>query len=168
MPKSSEIKAFLGLLRSGGESAPFPKGLPAAVIDTNVLMDFWHFRDPQALPLLALLEAGAFTAVRDEDTENEFAEVLGRPQFGEPLERQKEILGRWHRLARPAPGRARSPFGCRDPLDQKLFDLAEAAGASLIITKDRLVLKAGRKTARAGLRILTPAQAVEALGETQG
>jgi predicted nucleic acid-binding protein len=46
---------------------------------------------------------------------------------------------------------------CRDPLDQKFLELAVAAGAALLITKDRDLLKL-RKRARAhGVSVVAPA-----------
>lgn len=159
MPKSAEIVEFLSALREKDVPGKLPEGLPRAVIDTNVLMDFWRFRDPRALPLLALLEKGAFAAVRDDETENEFAEVLGRPQFGVPLAEQKRILALWHGLSHRISETLPAPFGCPDPLDQKLFDLAYSGKASLLVTKDRLVLKAGRRTRKAGLLTALPEDA---------
>lgn len=161
MPKSPEIISFLEALRSEDSPRPLPAGSPRAVIDTNVLMDFWHFHDQAAAPLLELLESGAFIALRDAETENEFAEVIGRAQFSVPLEAQKRILALWHRTAWPVPEVRRASFGCSDPLDQKLFDLSVAGNAALLVTKDRQVLKAGRRAKKSGLLVLTPEQAAE-------
>jgi predicted nucleic acid-binding protein len=60
----------------------------------------------------------------------------------------------------PAPERARLPQ-CRDPDDQKFLELAMAANADVLVTKDRALLElARRKRAQVGrtvpFRILTP------------
>lgn len=161
MPKSPEIVAFLEALREKDIPREIPATPMRAVIDTNVLMDFWHFKDPEAAPLLQLLESRAFIAIRDVETANEFAEVIGRPCFGVPLEEQKRILLLWHRIAYGFPRTQPATLGCKDPLDQKLFDLALSGEADLLITKDRLVQKAGRRTKKAGLLVLGPAEAAE-------
>lgn len=163
MPKSPEIVAYLDSLREKDRPLEIPATPMRAVIDTNVLMDFWHFRDPEVMPLLRLLESRAFIAIRDVETENEFAEVIGRPCFGVPLEEQKRILLLWHRIAYGFSRTRPAALGCKDPLDQKLFDLALSGEADLLITKDRLVQKAGRRTKKAGLLILGPAGAARLL-----
>ena len=45
---------------------------------------------------------------------------------------------------------------CRDPLDQKFFTLTLAGGAKLLVSKDKLVLKAGRKMKRYGACAFRP------------
>lgn len=45
---------------------------------------------------------------------------------------------------------------CRDPLDQKFFTLALAGRARLMVSKDKLVLKAGRKMKRYGAAAFRP------------
>jgi len=46
---------------------------------------------------------------------------------------------------------------CTDRDDQKFLELARDAGADILITKDKALLKLARKTAQAGLfRIMVP------------
>ncbi len=46
---------------------------------------------------------------------------------------------------------------CRDTDDQKFIELAYHSGATMLITKDKALLKLARKTQRAGLfQIVTP------------
>ncbi len=161
MPIVPEILAHLANLRSEDSFSPLPSGKPLAVIDTNVLLDIWHFRDPEAVPLQELALEGHFVCLRDEATENEFAEVIHRAQFGISLPDQKRILGEWHSLAIPVRDVSPSRIPCRDPLDQKFLDLAASAGASLLITKDRHLLKAARRAKRDGILVLLPGAATE-------
>ena len=45
---------------------------------------------------------------------------------------------------------------CRDPLDQKFLELAAATRALGLVTKDKLVLRAGKKLARLGVKTELP------------
>lgn len=129
----------------------------AAVLDTNVLLDLWLFRDPVVEPLRAALAAGVLQAFRSPATDAEFAEVLGRPElFSIAPERQTLLLGAWQAAATPAEATQSAPWVCRDPLDQKFLDLAVSVRAGWLITKDRDLLKLARKARREGLLIATP------------
>ena len=140
----------------------------ATVLDTNVLLALWLFRDPAVEPLRAALEAGLLLAVRSPATDAEFADVLGRPElFAVAPERQAKLLDAWQASASPVDAIQSAPWVCRDPLDQKFLDLAVSAAASWLITRDRDVLKLARKARRQGLLIVTPERwAVLAAGLT--
>jgi len=128
-----------------------------AVLDTNVLLALWLFRDPAVEPLRAAIEAGVLQPVRSRDTDAEFAEVLRRPElFCVATERQARLLDEWQASALPVDTIDPAPWACRDPLDQKFLDLAVSAGANWLITKDRDLLKLARKSRRQGLLIVTP------------
>jgi uncharacterized protein len=129
-----------------------------AVLDTNVLLALWLFRDPAVSPLQAALEAGTVQAVRSAATDAEFAEVLARPElFAVVPERQAALLGAWQAMATLVAVIESAPWVCRDPLDQKFLDLAVSAGAGWLITRDQDLLKLARKARRRGLQIATPA-----------
>ena len=55
--------------------------MPSAevVVDTNVLLALWLFRDPVVEPLHAAFASGQLRPVRSAATDAEFAEVLARP-----------------------------------------------------------------------------------------
>jgi len=128
-----------------------------AVLDTNVLLALWLFRDPAVEPLRAAMEAGLLQPVRSRATDAEFAEVLRRPElFSVDTERQARLLGEWQLSASLVDAVEPAPFVCRDPLDQKFLDLAVSAGAGWLITRDRDLLKLARKARRQGLVIVTP------------
>jgi len=129
----------------------------AAVLDTNVLLALWLFRDPAVEPLRAALAAGQLQACRSPATDAEFAEVLRRPElFDVATERQAALLGAWEAASTPVDGIHAAPWTCRDPLDQKFLDLAVSAGATWLITRDRDLLRLARKARRQGLTIVTP------------
>jgi putative PIN family toxin of toxin-antitoxin system len=137
------------------------------VIDTNVLLDFWVFDDSRVRPLRQAVEAGRFDCVRSAATDDELADVLQRPAFAARLAARAidpaSLLARWQASARLAPRIFAAPWSCTDPLDQKFLDLASTARAGLLVTKDRALLRVGRKAQRLGLSIVTVAGAVERL-----
>lgn len=134
----------------------------AAVLDTNVLLALWLFRDPAVEPLRAALAAGQLQAVRSAATDAEFAEVLRRPElFDVAPERQAALLAAWQAASTPVDAIHAAPWVCRDPLDQKFLDLAMSAGATWLVTRDRDLLKLARKARRQGLAIVTPGRWVE-------
>jgi len=131
--------------------------LVKAVVDTNVLLALWLFRDPVVEPLHAAFAAGQLQPVRSAATDAEFAEVLARPGlFSVEPERQTRLLENWQATASRVEAIHAAPWVCRDPLDQKFLDLAFSTQAGWLITRDRDLLKLARKTRRQGLLIVTP------------
>ena len=128
-----------------------------AVVDTNVLLALWLFRDPVVEPLHAAFAAGQLQPVRSAATDAEFAEVLARPGlFSVEPERQTRLLENWQATASRVEAIHAAPWVCRDPLDQKFLDLAFSTQAGWLITRDRDLLKLARKTRRQGLLIVSP------------
>jgi uncharacterized protein len=136
-----------------------------AVIDTNVLLDFWVFDDACAAPLRAAVESGAIAALRSGPSVDEFSDVLGRPVFGISNERRCTILRHWDRLAAPVERVHVAPFACSDPHDQKFLDLALTAGADWLVTKDKALLRLARRARRDGLQIVDPAGALALISQ---
>jgi putative PIN family toxin of toxin-antitoxin system len=131
--------------------------LAEVVVDTNVLLALWLFRDPVVEALHAAFASGQLRPVRSAATDAEFAEVLARPElFSVEPERQLRLLAAWQAVATLTEASQVAPWTCRDPLDQKFLDLAVSAGAGWLITRDRDLLKLARKTRRQGLVIVTP------------
>lgn len=153
------------------DAAPLPAGAaPLIVVDTNVVLDIVYWENPQALPILEALRAGRLIAAVDLDAALELAEVLSREKFGlsaeEALARWREWMALCRPVAKAAVRRAAEAcqVRCRDPLDQKFLVLAIAAGAAAIVTRDKLVLKAGRAMKkRYGIAALTPRAALDVL-----
>jgi putative PIN family toxin of toxin-antitoxin system len=132
-----------------------------AVIDTNVLLDFWVFEDRDAAPLRAAIESGAVTAWRSEPDLAEFEDVLARPSFGLDAARRDEILRLWHRLAQPAADVKPAPWICTDRRDQMFLDLAYSVRADWLVTKDKALLQLAPRARVAGLTIAEPRHALE-------
>ena len=143
-------------------------GVPApcrvAVVDTNVWLDIHFFRDAASQSLAAALESPHWSAARCEATDAELAVVLQRAPFSsDPAERCRllECVRRWQQRTPLFALCAPAPWRCRDPHDQKFLDLAVAAGAMVLLTKDKALLAVHRSAQRDGLMILTPQQFAE-------
>jgi len=136
-----------------------------AVIDTNVLLDFWVFDDPRAAPLRVAVESGEVGALRCGPSVDELSDVLGRAVFGVSNERRCTILRHWDRIATPVERVHAAPFACSDPHDQKFLDLALTARADWLVTKDKALLKLARRARREGLQIVDPVGATALIAQ---
>lgn len=155
-------------LKSLGLSALWPdamKSIPAYsedlrersfVFDTNVLLDLLYWKDQGVAFLFEALEKKESFALFDEETLFEFALVLDEEKFS-LTENEKEAIFRkalsWGRLASKPENPA--PTFCKDADDQKFLDLAFDKKVTLI-TKDKLVLKAGKKLKKYGVLVKQP------------
>lgn len=129
------------------------------VLDTNVCLDLFVFHDPRWAALLAAIETGAVSAITREDCRMEYLVVLNYAHL--PLDCVSRPLSaaRFDALisvVAPAVSPLRLPL-CSDKDDQKFLELARDAGADILITKDKALLKLARKTAQAGMfKIMVP------------
>lgn len=136
------------------------------VLDTNVCLDLFVFRDPRWAALLTALQRSDVQAFTRADCRMEWTLVLGYARLGLDAAQQAAALAEFDKLIAllpdPGPGDEamlnRLP-GCRDPDDQKFIELAASCGADALVTKDKLVLKLARKMKKLALfRILSPEQ----------
>ncbi len=152
---------------------------PILVLDTNVVLDLLHFDDPVARPLLHALETGRVACVVTDATVEELRRVLAYPEFALEPARQAALLEAYQVLSMTvetvAVGAALPHKGtpihyglkpvwsrmprCSDPDDQKFLELAAAAQAQGLISKDRALLKL-RRCCAPSFRIMSPAEAV--------
>jgi len=141
------------------------------VIDTNVCLDLFVFRDPRWASLLAALKDGRAKAVTRDDCRKEWLLVLDYPHL--PLDDGSRPLAsaEFDALIEclPRDGLVRRddiplPL-CKDPDDQKFLEIARDAHAECLITKDKALLKLARRTARAGLFTIIPPDKWQTDGE---
>jgi putative PIN family toxin of toxin-antitoxin system len=129
------------------------------VLDTNVCLDLFVFRDPRWASLLAALESGAIEAVTRADCRDEYLFVLHYPHLPLDDNTRPEAAARFDALIRvvaPDSRALRLPV-CTDRDDQKFLEIARDAGAAILVTKDKALLKLAKRNARDGLfRIMTP------------
>ena len=140
------------------------------MLDTNVVLDWLHFGDPSSGALGRAIESGRVHWIATEPMRQELESVLTRGIPGRWPVDLAGVLRTWDRwvigtdrleastgsrtLACPPVPSLR----CRDADDQKFIDLALAAGAAALLSRDRAVLRLARPAAARGLRILTLAE----------
>lgn len=139
------------------------------VLDTNVVMAFWHFCDPKLMNLLAWLESRQVVLLTREACLHELERVLAYVQFKiEPAD-QARILAdyRARTTCLPEPTEAQLAAAlalpkCRDRDDQKFIELAWDGAAHLLITRDKLLLGMARRMPwRERTNFLTPERLIK-------
>lgn len=113
------------------------------ILDTNILLDIFVFKDPSIHELMKALQNKEYLAITCEAILNEFDEVIGRSIFALTLEEQEQIRIEARRLHQieTAPTITPAPFTCSDPDDQVFLDLAHFHKPSTLLSKDKAVLK---------------------------
>ena len=138
-------------------SSPFSTP-PAVVLDTNVVFDWLVFRNPGCAQLAAAIEAGRLQWIATPAMHDELAHVLSRGVASAYSPDLSTIDATWRRLARmvepPLPTLV-PRLRCTDRDDQKFIDLA-LHGARWLVTRDRAVLKLGKRAAALGVMFTTP------------
>jgi len=128
------------------------------VIDTQVVMDWLVFKNPTVNPITRRVESGAIRWVGLMAMREELLHVLGRgigASYAPDLDYIVSQFERHCELVDTMPPPA-VRLVCRDKDDQMFIDLALAAGARWLISRDRAVLALAKRAARVGLEILTP------------
>ena len=131
------------------------------VLDTNIWLDWLVFNDLSLLHLKKTVSEGQAQIFIDSACEAELERVLAYDLANHTLDAaaQATCLAECRRIARridtPAPEAERKLLArCVDPDDQKFLELALAANADALITKDHKLLELARRTK--SFRILTP------------
>ena len=137
------------------QDAPSPAR--EAVIDTNVLLDWLVFDDPGVVRLSVALREGTLHWVATEAMLDELRHVLGRPPLlaRRPDDLEEAIATFCRRVA--APPAAPPRLLCSDPDDQKFIDLALHRGSPWLVSRDRALLKLGRRARGYGVQVCQPA-----------
>lgn len=131
------------------------------VIDTNVCLDLFVFRDQRWNTLKSALQDGSVQAVTRGDCRTEWMMVLDYRHLPLDQDSRPVAMAEFDALIhcldiQPAPEAVKLPV-CSDRDDQKFLEIARDAGAQALITKDKALLKLARRNARAGLfAIVTP------------
>ncbi len=127
------------------------------VLDTNVVLDLFHWANVDAVPIMAALEAGQITCLADERTLDELQRVLTYPQLKLTPEMIAERWARYTALVSVvAPGEAPALPRCKDRDDQKFLELAARSGADILVSKDKALLKLRGRT-KLAFQIVKPA-----------
>lgn len=130
------------------------------VLDTNTVLALWHFEDPALVRLRRLIDTGSVELATRADALEELRRVLAYRQFAIDADRQSRMLDAYSlRCIRSGGESATVPLLplCRDPDDQKFLEIARDAGASRLLSRDKLLLKLNRhRLVRPLFGIVTP------------
>lgn len=139
---------------------PHPAPGATLVLDTNTVMALWMFRDPGLVLLRARIETGCWPLASRADALEELALVLAYRQFGLDEATRTDILAGYAARVRNTvtPGDASAPLPkCRDRDDQKFLEIARDAGAAILVTRDKALLRLARhRLVRDLFAIMTP------------
>lgn len=138
------------------------------VLDTNVVLDLFHWANVDAVPIMAALEAGRIECLVDERTLDELQRVLTYPQLKLTPDMIAERYARYSDLITVVPAGEAAPLPrCKDRDDQKFLELAERSGADLLVSKDKALLKLRGRT-KLAFRIVKPKEASQLIQNTHG
>ena len=117
--------------------------LRSVILDTNIVLDAFVFKDPATVPLLDGLHSGALIWLATQPMRDELERVLAYPQIVKRLVHYQldaaTVLAQFDALAQSKGVAPKAPLTCKDPDDQKFIDLA-VAHQSLLLSKDQAVL----------------------------
>jgi uncharacterized protein len=144
------------------ESERCPSEVPhtpcLAVLDTQVVLDWLVFRDVSTAPLVRALEFGSLRWLTSQAMQDELEHVLDRGVAAAWKPDRTAISRVFQCLALRDVERTvtRAPLLCSDPDDQMFIDLALAAGAQWLFTRDRALLRLARRARERGVIVLRP------------
>lgn len=138
------------------------------VLDTNVVMDLFHFAAPLLARLMTAIQSGEILCLADERTLAELQRVTGYPQFRLDEAGRTMLLHRYQARLEIVPVPVTVPLPtitplprCKDPDDQIFLELAQRGQATMLISRDNLVLKLARARQRpCPFAIMSPDQAI--------
>jgi len=126
------------------------------VLDTNIVLDLWLYKDPATPALLAALENKAVQWLVTQVMRDELERVLAYTHIAQRLVFSQlsapDILAQFDAHAHLLPTAPKCQFVCKDGDDQKFIDLAAQHQAQLI-SKDKAVLTMRNRMARLGVAV---------------
>lgn len=129
------------------------------VLDTNIVLDLFVFRDERVAALHAGLADRKVEWLASPPMRDELETVLSYEQLAPRMSAAQvspqHVLARFDEHARMVEAAQPCKFTCRDKSDQKFIDLAVAHGATLL-SKDKQVLALRRKLAAHGIDVSAP------------
>jgi putative PIN family toxin of toxin-antitoxin system len=139
-------------------SCPAAAAPPRVVLDTNVVLDWLLFRDAGCAALARQLQTGQLAWLATAAMRAELDSILLHPRLAGWQPDAARILHSFDAMASIC---AEAPLCsqalvCRDPDDQKFIDLAVAANACWLFSKDRALLALARRARSFGVHILRP------------
>ena len=124
------------------------------VIDTNIVLDLFVFKDPLAQPLALALASQKYKWIATVPMRDELARVLAYPNIVLRLDLVQisaaEVLAQFDGQVQWMDVVPKAHLICRDPDDQKFIDLALAHQA-VLLSKDRAVLCMAKRLLAVGV-----------------
>ena len=128
------------------------------VLDTNIVLDLFVFNDPASQTLKQALQGGQVRWIATLVMRDELERVLAYPQIVPRLTfcglTAADVLRQFDGLAQLEPIAPKAPLRCSDADDQKFIDLAMAR-QTVLLSKDRAVLRMKKRLAAMGVRVQT-------------
>jgi len=139
-------------------SAELSVGAAAApvrvVLDTNIVLDLWLYKDAATSELLEALETNTVQWLATQVMRDELERVLAYTHIAQRLTSglltAQNILAQFDAHARLMPIAPKALFVCKDGDDQKFIDLS-AEHTTQLISKDKAVLTMRNRMARLGV-----------------
>jgi putative PIN family toxin of toxin-antitoxin system len=132
-----------------------PQAGDRVVLDTNIVLDLFVFRDGDTAPLLQALQDGELDWVSTAHMRDELQRVLAYPQIAPRLAFYNllaaDVLATFDRHARIVVAAPKAAVTCSDADDQVFIDLAVAHQAWLL-SKDQAVLSMQKRLLALGTR----------------
>ncbi len=129
------------------------------VLDTNVVLDLFHWANTDAVPIMEALEAGNIACFADQRTLDELQRVLTYPQLKLTPDMITERYARYSNLVQFIPEGEAPPLPrCKDRDDQKFLELSARCNADVLVSKDKALLKLRGRT-KLSFQIVVPAVA---------
>jgi len=126
------------------------------VLDTNIVLDLWLYKDAATPALLAALENKTIQWLATQVMRDELERVLAYTHIVKRLAfsqlKAEAILAQWDAHAQLMPIAPKCQFVCKDGDDQKFIDLA-AQHQTQLISKDKAVLTMRNRMARLGVAV---------------
>jgi len=126
------------------------------VLDTNVCLDLFVFRDPRWQSINAGLNDRTLQAITRTDCRDEWLAVLHYPHLPVTDDTRAAIVTTFdeHIVVEEWPQKNIKLPVCSDKDDQKFLEIARDADAKILVTKDKALLKLARKTQQLNLFII--------------
>jgi putative PIN family toxin of toxin-antitoxin system len=130
----------------------------ALVLDTNIVLDLFVFKDPATPALLQSLQGGSLRWLASVPMRDELERVLAYPHIVARLNFYRlcagDVLARFDALTHRVAVAPKVSLNCKDADDQKFVDLA-AAHQAVLLSKDHAVLALAKRLRPFGVQTLT-------------
>ncbi len=136
------------------------------ILDTNVVLDWLVFEHPPGCRIGEDIVSGRLRWIGSEGMREELVDVLGRLLTQADLQRWShrhpwamDMALRWQcPVPSPAPLPHPMRLRCTDPDDQIFIDLALSRHTPWLVSRDRALLRLGRRARLHGVEVVTPEQ----------